>query len=53
VLPLGAVGALDLRVPPALHPTIFSQFGNLAFFGLLVLNIGFALWLDLSRRIRQ
>ena len=53
VLPLGAVGALDLRVPPALHPTIFSQFGNLAFFGLLVLNIGVALWLDLSRRIRQ
>jgi hypothetical protein len=36
-----------------LRPTIFSQFGNLAFFGLLVLNIGVALWLDLSRRIRQ
>ena len=53
VLALGAVGALDLKVPPALRTTIFSQFGNLAFFSLLLLNIGFALWLDLVSRIRR
>ena len=53
LLPLEVAGTLDLRVPPALRPTVFSQFGNLAFFVLLVLNICLALWLDLSRRIRQ
>jgi len=44
---------LILGCHPLCTQQFFSRFGNLAFFGLLVLNIGVALWLDVSRRIRQ
>ena len=34
---LDSVGTIDLIVPPAIAPTIFTRYGNVGFLGLLVL----------------
>jgi apolipoprotein N-acyltransferase len=37
-LGLGALGVIDARLPPALEPTLYARFGELAFFLMLLLS---------------
>lgn len=53
LIPLGASGVLDLSVPAAIAPPPFVRFGNFGFFCLLVLMMITAVWVDLSRIMRQ
>ena len=43
-LPEGALGVIDLPLPPALTPTPFSRFGDLPFAAMLALSLGCAAW---------
>ena len=52
-IPLGVKGVLDLSVPAAIAPPPFVRLGNFGFFCLLVLMVITAVWVDLSRFIRQ
>ena len=50
---LDSVGTIDLIVPPAIAPTIFTRYGNVGFLGLLVLAGLLFLRLDQNLSIGQ
>ena len=53
IIPLGHRAAIDVEVPEALAPTLFAQFGNMFFFGLLLVIGTVAVSVDVSRSIRH
>jgi apolipoprotein N-acyltransferase len=50
-LDLDAVGVLDVKLPQALPPTLYSRFGDTCFFAATLLIVAALLWLSLGRSI--
>ena len=50
-IPLGQTGFLDIALPPPAPPTLYAEYGDTGYFGLLALFAALALTLSRRRRL--